>query len=633
MTVTANLPEPLPHGVLAGQDVLASRTAELARQQQPAVVWQRVTAAGIVPAVRSGVLIAGELSLDIRTGHARTAVPAVGGSSGYRDGMAGIGIDQSDGSLSWTHLASAGTAVVLTGTGTVDPETVVAVHDQVTGRRLWEHRWPDRTEPGTRAADVRGGAVLTREGAFIRARRLLDGQLLWSAVPPPRYDWFGDAGRHPASQWARLPHPGAADLFIHAPTGQALSIGGVFHQTGDDLVLTYDGHTLTCLALPGSPHRPALALESAEPDWLITVSNKRYLPPDGNQVSAIATVTMTDLPPPRAVTRAQVFLIDVSAAMDETWLAAAREAVAAALDRLRTGTLFAIIAGAETASMVYPPGDQLTIADPRTLAEASRALGGLTAGAGRIAVGRWLRQARLLLQPYPEAIRQAQLLVAGISDDESTEDLAAGIAQCEGVFRCDCRGMGTNWSVSQLRRISSALLGTLDIVIDPRGLAADVAALTDSAMARTMADLRLRLRPAEWARVRFVRQVDPAVEDLTGRRTSPPGLATARDYPTGAWQPGESRDYHIGLEVTPGEPDVPMQACLVSAVLTDPSGTTRELAGEAIQVEWVAGPVPMDPHVAHYTGQAELAQAIQDRLAEHQRNQHAAGSGTEASDC
>ena len=304
---------------------------------------------------------------------------------------------------------------------------------------------------------------------------------------------------------------------------------------------------------------------------------------------------MADSPPsPVVVQAAQVFLIDVSAAMDETWLAAARESVAAALGRLRPGTLFAIIAGTETACMVYPPGNQLAIADPRTLAEARQALGSLAAGTGGIAVGRWLRQARLLLQPYPEAIRQAQLLVAGNFDRESTADLTDSIAQCEGVFRCDCRGVGTNWNAGQIRRISDTLLGTLDIMPDPRGLAADVAELTDRAMARSAADVRLRLHPAEWARPLFVKQLAPDVKDLTNRYTSPPDLATARDYPTGAWQPGESRDFHVGLEVTPGELNVPMRAALVSALLTEPSGTTRELGSEAIQVEWRVGPILRD---------------------------------------
>ena len=40
---------------------------------------------------------------------------------------------------------------------------------------------------------------------------------------------------------------------------------------------------------------------------------------------------------------------------------------------------------------------------------------------------------------------------------------------CEGSFQCDCRGVGTDWGVSELRRIASALLGTVDIIADPDG--------------------------------------------------------------------------------------------------------------------------------------------------------------------
>jgi hypothetical protein len=39
------------------------------------------------------------------------------------------------------------------------------------------------------------------------------------------------------------------------------------------------------------------------------------------------------------------------------------------------------------------------------------------------------------------------------------------------VFRCDCRGVGTDWKVEELRTISTALLGTVDIVPEPAGQA------------------------------------------------------------------------------------------------------------------------------------------------------------------
>jgi hypothetical protein len=55
--------------------------------------------------------------------------------------------------------------------------------------------------------------------------------------------------------------------------------------------------------------------------------------------------------------------------------------------------------------------------------------------------------------------------------------------------------------------------------------------------------------------VKFVREIWPAVTDLTGRGAqSGPQVG---DYPTGAWAPAESRDYHIGVQVTAKELSLP----------------------------------------------------------------------------
>ena len=52
-------------------------------------------------------------------------------------------------------------------------------------------------------------------------------------------------------------------------------------------------------------------------------------------------------------------------------------------------------------------------------------------------------------------------------------ELGAVLARCEGRFQCDCRGVGTDWEVDELRQIASALLGSVDIVADAGDLAAD----------------------------------------------------------------------------------------------------------------------------------------------------------------
>src|SRR5262249_26580489 len=139
--------------------------------------------------------------------------------------------------------------------------------------------------------------------------------------------------------------------------------------------------------------------------------------------------------------------------------------------------------------------------------------------------------------------------------------LESAIKQCEGVFSCDCRGVGTDWKVKELRKISTALLGTVDIVADPAGLAADFAAVMRASLAQEVADVALRVWTPQHATVRFIKQVAPAVEDLTARRSEV--TPQEGDYPTGAWG-GESRDYHVCVDVEPAAVGQEMLAARIS---------------------------------------------------------------------
>jgi len=275
--------------------------------------------------------------------------------------------------------------------------------------------------------------------------------------------------------------------------------------------------------------------------------------------------------------------------------------------------MFSVIAGTNLAWPVFPVDGSMARADASSRAAAKQAVAGLRAGGGT-AIGQWLDLARQTFGRYPARIRHAILLTDGKNQHESPEQLAAAVSQCEGVFSCDCRGVGTDWEVSELRTISTALLGSVDIVPDPSGLAADFAAMMQSAMGKQVADVVLRVWTPQHATVKFVKQVAPTVDDLTGRRTS--SGPQAGDYPTGAWGPGESRDYHVGVEVTPAGVGQEMLAARVSLVAQSPSGA--DVLGQglvrAIWTDDEALSTKINQRVAHYTGQAELAAAIQDGL-------------------
>jgi hypothetical protein len=295
-------------------------------------------------------------------------------------------------------------------------------------------------------------------------------------------------------------------------------------------------------------------------------------------------------------------------------MAEARAATAAAVDVVRDGTWFAIVAGTSTTWPVYPPDGTMAMASDRTRSEARSALRGLRANGGT-AIGQWLRLARQIFQTCPATLRHAILLTDGKNQHESAEELAAAISACEGVFRCDCRGVGTDWQVSELRKISTALLGTVDIVVDPAGLAADFEEMMRGAMSKHLPDVLLRVWTPQQAETKFVKQVAPAIDDLTGR--SLPSVPQAADYPTGAWAPGESRDYHVGVEVKPAFIGQQMLAARVSLVAKSPDGSEQVLGKGLIQATWTddeALSTRLNPRVASYTGQAELAAAIQDGL-------------------
>jgi hypothetical protein len=155
----------------------------------------------------------------------------------------------------------------------LNPWISVEVRDRTSGRRLWRHRWPWTWDWATvyrGALAVRGEAVLTWEGGFLRARHIADGSHLWSvpyvsvrgraAERPREGRYFLDCGMDSPRQWAWLRFfeqldDGSTefdDVFVDAATGRVVRLEGVFYHTEDDLVLTLTGDTLTCFALPGS---------------------------------------------------------------------------------------------------------------------------------------------------------------------------------------------------------------------------------------------------------------------------------------------------------------------------------------------------------------------------------------------
>lgn len=378
--------------------------------------------------------------------------------------------------------------------------------------------------------------------------------------------------------------------------------------------------------------------KSRVPQFSVDVYQNEYLPEGGRDVNAIVTVTSTGggtsgaaalltgagaspahIPGgqlPGVPNAAVVIMVDCSGSMEypPTKMRNAREATAAAVDTLRDGVAFAVVGGTHQARDVYPGNGRLATASAVTRAQAKEALYKLNAGGGT-AISTWLRLADQLLAESDAPIRHGILLTDGRNEHESPRHLLNALEACAGRFTCDARGVGTDWDVKEVTGIASALLGTADIVADPRGLAADFTRMMENAMGKEVADVALRLWTPVGVEITFVKQVAPAVGDLTGRRTE--AGPRAGDYPTGSWG-DESRDYHVCVRVPEAGIGREMLAARVSLVLPDPSGgTPQTLAQGLVRAVWtddMVASTSINPQVAHYTGQAELAQVIQQGL-------------------
>src|SRR5882672_8633039 len=134
----------------------------------------------------------------------------------------------------------------------------------------------------------------------------------------------------------------------------------------------------------------------------VNVDQNEYLPAGGRVMDAAISVTASGGGAP-APSAAQVIMLDCSTSMSGTKIVEAKKATAMAVDALRDGVAFAIVAGTVNATMVYPTDRRMAVATAATRDQARAALRGLEANGGT-AIGAWLELAAVLLDEQPVEI-------------------------------------------------------------------------------------------------------------------------------------------------------------------------------------------------------------------------------------
>ena len=360
------------------------------------------------------------------------------------------------------------------------------------------------------------------------------------------------------------------------------------------------------------------------------LSQNQYLAQGADLVHAMlsvtsGTATAAGLPGPAPAgqeTRqrlVEALIVDCSGSMDGEKIMQTRQAVNKAIDLLHDDAWFCVIAGSAAGKVLAP----LARATPESRQAAQNAVRHLGA-AGGTAMAAWLRTALAEFHKMPDGIHHALLLTDGKDEGEHESALDAALAECESHFQCDARGVGTDWQPAQLRKISTKLLGTVDIIPSPDEIEADFRRVIGNAMGKSISNVMLRLWTPAGAKIEFCRLVYPEHADLTDRAVIDLESPQVCYYPTGAWGE-EKRDYHLAIRVAPGKVGQRMCAGRVGLIVRE-HGQETKVAESMILAVWTddeAQSALIHPAVAHYTGQAELASAIQEGLKARERGDEA----------
>jgi VWA domain-containing protein len=348
-----------------------------------------------------------------------------------------------------------------------------------------------------------------------------------------------------------------------------------------------------------------------------------FLPQGAHMVHAVLSVEVSGtgspgVPDSTQEERSELLIVDTSGSMSGKKLRAAKAATAAAIDCIPDGVRFGIISGKHKAEMAYPPTPPLSVASARTRSVAKAAVKKLESGGGT-AMGSWIELAGRVLGGVA-GIRHAILLTDGKNENEEPEELDEALARAESVFQCDCRGVGADWSVPELRKVATTLLGTYDIVPDPSLLEEDFSSMMMQALSKQVAEVTLRVWTPQSAEVVALKQMDPPL-DLTGSRADAGPLTG--DYATGSWG-DEVREYYLSIRVPAGEVDDEMLAARVTMMVgEEPVG---QCLVKAVWTDDTAKSTQINKQVAEAMAGRELADALDEAVDSFRMGDHSAAT-------
>jgi hypothetical protein len=346
------------------------------------------------------------------------------------------------------------------------------------------------------------------------------------------------------------------------------------------------------------------------------VHQNKYLAAGTDEVNAIVSIR-SSVAPGAARTGSLVvgFVGDGSGSMAGDKWRAAKQALIDSVGKLSDDCEFFVIIGRTEPDVVVPAcratADN-TAAARRTL-QATDHHGGTRFAA-------WIAAARGEFAKCRGNIKVLVFLTDGENDEDGDARLTAELARCAGLFEVESRGVGNAYRPDQLRLIQQALGGSVDIIRRPEDLSDDFAAILARATGLALSDVALQIWTPAGARLAMVKQFGTEIVDLTAKIQPGPNPRLVR-VPTGNWGE-ETRDFHIVVKLDPaalgkvGDTKLCARASLVYREGGQEVEVKLDTGGQVLAV-WTDDEkqsAVINPQVASYTGQAELAAKIQEGI-------------------
>lgn len=348
-----------------------------------------------------------------------------------------------------------------------------------------------------------------------------------------------------------------------------------------------------------------------------TVHQNKYLAAGSGEVNAIVSIgSALAAGAVRSGGELAVgFLADASGSMQGDKWRNARQALIASVGKLPEICEFFVILGRSEPELLVPACPATT----RNKELALHALAGATENGGtRFAL--WMAAARGQFAACRGQIRVLVFLTDGENDEDGDAKLEAELARCAGRFEVESRGVGDAYRPDQLRLIQRALGGSIDIIRRPEDLSADFAEILDRATSLALSDVALQIWTPVGATLAMVKQFGAEILDLSPKIRPGPNPRTVR-IPTGHWGE-ETRDFHIVVRLDPaaigkvGDTKLCARASLVYQQGGQEAEVKLDSGGQVLAV-WTDDEkqsAVINAQVASYTGQAELAQRVQEGI-------------------